>query len=99
MMAQSEAALDLKLVAQSSPAGLGFAMGYNPDTGRSSFYVPPHIDLLNETILDLVTGEPARDGFRRVWLSMPPRHGKSETVSHYLPAWYLGRWPQKHVAL
>jgi hypothetical protein len=74
-------------------------MGYNPDTGRSSFYVPPHIDLLNETILDLVTGELAREGFRGVCISMPPRHGKSETVSHYLPAWYLGRWPQKHVAL
>ena len=30
---------------------------------------------------------------------MPPRHGKSEMCSHYLPPWFLGRWPEKHVAL
>jgi predicted phage terminase large subunit-like protein len=30
---------------------------------------------------------------------MPPRHGKSEMISHYLPAWYLGWWPERHVLL
>lgn len=30
---------------------------------------------------------------------MPPRHGKSELCSHYLPAWYLGMWPDKKVIL
>lgn len=30
---------------------------------------------------------------------MPPRHGKSETVSRYLPAWYLGRFPDRRVML
>lgn len=30
---------------------------------------------------------------------MPPRHGKSELTSRYLPAWYLGTYPQRNVIL
>jgi predicted phage terminase large subunit-like protein len=30
---------------------------------------------------------------------MPPRHGKSETCSIWTPAWYLNRWPERHVIL
>ena len=30
---------------------------------------------------------------------MPPRHGKSELVSKYFPAWYLGTFPNSHVIL
>ena len=30
---------------------------------------------------------------------MPPRHGKSTLVSHYFPAWFLGRNPRKRVIL
>jgi predicted phage terminase large subunit-like protein len=29
----------------------------------------------------------------------PPRHGKSELISKYLPAWYLGVFPRRHVML
>jgi predicted phage terminase large subunit-like protein len=29
----------------------------------------------------------------------PPRHGKSEHISRYAPAWYLGRYPDHHVLL
>ena len=29
----------------------------------------------------------------------PPRHGKSEFISKYLPAWYLSRFPQNRVML
>ena len=29
----------------------------------------------------------------------PPRHGKSELISKWLPAWYLGRFPNRHVLL
>lgn len=28
---------------------------------------------------------------------MPPRHGKSEFISRFLPAWYLGHWPDRNV--
>ncbi|HUT09852.1 MAG TPA: phage terminase large subunit [Thermoguttaceae bacterium] len=30
---------------------------------------------------------------------MPPRHGKSELISRYLPAWYLGCYPDRRVIL
>jgi len=30
---------------------------------------------------------------------MPPRHGKSDTVSAFFPAWFLGRFPDKRVML
>lgn len=30
---------------------------------------------------------------------MPPRHGKSYTISSPLPAWYLGNWPDRRVML
>jgi predicted phage terminase large subunit-like protein len=30
---------------------------------------------------------------------MPPRHGKSELISKYFPAWYLGTFPNNHVIL
>ena len=35
----------------------------------------------------------------RTIVSMPPRHGKSELCSHWLPAWFLTVWPKKKVIL
>ena len=36
---------------------------------------------------------------KRLCVSMPPRHGKSEWASVYLPAWYLGHYPDRKVIL
>lgn len=30
---------------------------------------------------------------------MPPRHGKSELISRYFPAWYLGTYPDRRIIL
>lgn len=30
---------------------------------------------------------------------MPPRHGKSELISRYFPAWYLGTYPERRIIL
>ena len=35
----------------------------------------------------------------RIGVSVPPRHGKSQLVSIYFPAWYLGRNPDKKVLM
>lgn len=35
----------------------------------------------------------------RVCVNMPPRHGKSQLVSIYFPAWFLGRHPDKKVLM
>ena len=35
----------------------------------------------------------------RICVNIPPRHGKSQLVSIYFPAWYLGRHPTKKVMM
>lgn len=32
-------------------------------------------------------------------IEAPPRHGKSEFISRYLPAWYVARYPERRVIL
>ena len=39
------------------------------------------------------------EGNARLIINAPPRHGKSEAVSHWLPAWFLDWWPEKQVIL
>ena len=35
----------------------------------------------------------------RLIIEMPPRHGKSELISHWTPVWFLDRWPDEQVIL
>jgi len=35
----------------------------------------------------------------RVLVTMPPRHGKSETCSHWFPTWFLGHFPEERIIL
>ncbi len=39
----------------------------------------------------------ARGEVKRLIINMPPRHTKSEFASYLLPAWFLGKFPQKKV--
>jgi predicted phage terminase large subunit-like protein len=55
---------------------------------------PPHLTLLNTKLLQLAAGH-----IRRLKVSMPPRHGKSELCSKYFPAWYLGNFPDRRIIL
>jgi predicted phage terminase large subunit-like protein len=50
---------------------------------------------IDRAILDTIRGrsEPI------LVIEAPPRHGKSELVSKYLPAWYLGTFPDRQVML
>ena len=57
------------------------------------FKDPPHIHLLNDAIVETIqTGG-------RLIVMMPPRHGKSEMCSHWLPTWILSCWPEKEIIL
>lgn len=70
------------------PAGLA-----NLATART--WAPArHLRLLNQDLIDVAAGR-----CRRLLVCMPPRHGKSTLTSHYFPAWFLGRWPDKRVIL
>ena len=39
----------------------------------------------------------ARGELKRLIINMPPRHTKSEFASYLLPAWFLGKYPNKKV--
>jgi predicted phage terminase large subunit-like protein len=39
----------------------------------------------------------ARGEVKRLIINMPPRHTKSEFASYLLPAWFLGKFPEKKV--
>jgi predicted phage terminase large subunit-like protein len=58
-----------------------------------------HLELLDRELEQVVryieTG--GKEGTQFLIVEMPPRHGKSLTVSQYLPAWFLGRNPTKRV--
>lgn len=59
-----------------------------------SYLKPPHILLLDKVLMETIS---AKDG--RLLVNMPPRHGKSELISKYLPFWYLVNFPGKHIIL
>jgi hypothetical protein len=54
----------------------------------------PHLSLVNESLMRIISGE-----ISRLMVFLPPRHGKSELISKYLPAWYLGTFPDRRVIL
>lgn len=80
--------VDKRTLALHSPAG--FAWWASDET-----WLPAeHLLLLSRKIVDVVAGR-----CPRLMVFMPPRHGKSELISRYTPAWFLGRHPDKKVML
>ena len=61
---------------------------------RGKWVLAPHLSLLNRKLAEVLAGR-----CKRLIVSMPPRHGKSEFVSKYFPALYLGSWPDRRVML
>lgn len=55
---------------------------------------PPHLALIEDLLVEAVLGR-----IPRLMICLPPRHGKSETCSHWGPAWTLSRWPAKRIIL
>lgn len=53
-----------------------------------------HLDLICDVLEQVERGE-----LRRVIITLPPRHGKSEVVSKHYPAWLLGRNPDWEVII
>ncbi len=76
------------MLARASPAAYAwYASG-------ESWLPAEHLLLLSQRIVDVATGR-----CPRLMVFMPPRHGKSELISRYTPAWYLGRFPDRKVML
>ena len=54
------------------------------------FQRPEHVNAINAALLDLTDPE---HPCRRLAISAPPRHGKSELASKLFPTWYMGLNP------
>lgn len=72
--------------------GLPSILAYEATRGR--YQIPPHIAMIE----DAAMAELGR-GNGRLVVTLPPRHGKSEFLSHWLPTWFLGCYPEKRVML
>jgi predicted phage terminase large subunit-like protein len=75
-------------IAQTSPAGLALI------TTNGKWQLANHLSLIDEKLMAVAAGD-----IKRLMLCLPPRHGKSELVSRYFPAWYLGLFPDRRVIL
>lgn len=67
----------------------------------SRYMHAPHLELLDSHLeqVALFVESGGREGIGRLIVTMPPRHGKSLTVSRLFPAWYLGRNAHHRVML
>ncbi len=97
LVAEVEAALPMaSLVLKYAAREIGTATRSPLDLAiyaqRGRYITARHIELQNEAALRLADGS-----LRRLMVQMPPRHGKSEFWSHYVPAWFLGTFPDKRV--
>ena len=61
----------------------------------------PHLDLLDKHLaaVQQYTTSGGRSGIGRLLVMMPPRHGKTLTISRMFPAWYLGHHPLHRVII
>jgi predicted phage terminase large subunit-like protein len=43
--------------------------------------------------------KPCKGAYDILIISMPPQHGKSQSVTETLPSWFLGKWPEKRAII
>lgn len=68
---------------------IAFCKHMQPD-----YKVGKHHRILAKMLMDIAEGREDR-----VCVNIPPRHGKSQLVSIYFPAWFLGKFPDKKVMM
>lgn len=78
---------------------IDFLWRVSPDTyavhrSRGKWQCFKYFELIADTIRTAII-----KGGGRIILSMPPRHGKTTFVSHWVPTWFLDQWPHKRVGL
>ena len=61
---------------------------------QPDYIVGKHHRMLANLLMDIEQGN--KD---RICVNIPPRHGKSQLVSIFFPAWFLGRNPNKKVMM
>lgn len=74
---------------------------------QADYKVGRHHRLLADLLMEIEQGRAYDEegtpmpetGKDRICVNIPPRHGKSQLVSIYFPAWFLGRNPDKKVMM
>lgn len=74
---------------------------------QPDYKVGKHHRMLADLLMEIEQGkeydnegnELPETGKDRICVNIPPRHGKSQLVSIYFPAWFLGRNPDKKVMM
>jgi predicted phage terminase large subunit-like protein len=61
---------------------------------QADYKVGKHHRILANLLMEIAEGK--KD---RICVNIPPRHGKSQLVSIYFPAWFLGKHPDKKVLM
>jgi predicted phage terminase large subunit-like protein len=61
---------------------------------QEDYKVGKHHRILANLLMEIAAGN--KD---RVCVNIPPRHGKSQLVSIYFPAWFIGKFPNKKVMM
>src|SRR6516165_8099310 len=64
-----------------------------PDDVSTSLYRPAR----HHRVMAAALEEVEQGKFKRLQISMPPRHGKTKLASHMFSAWYVGRCPDKSI--
>jgi len=71
-----------------SPAGFAYLASHRK-------WIPAkHLQYISDILIDVAAGK-----VTRLIIDLPPRHGKSELISKYFPAWYLGKYPDHRIIL
>jgi len=78
------------LLSMSTPAA------WAKTVSRGGWQAADHLMEVNRQIMAMLH---SRTGARVLLIEAPPRHGKSEFISKYFPAWYLGMYPENRVML
>ena len=71
---------------------------------QPDYKVGKHHRILANLLMEIELGKEVKKetgtaGKDRVCVNIPPRHGKSQLVSLYFPAWFMGRNPTKKVMM
>jgi predicted phage terminase large subunit-like protein len=68
---------------------------------QADYKVGNHHRILANLLMEIERGKgnQEEEGKDRICVNIPPRHGKSQLVSIYYPAWFLGRNPTKKVMM
>lgn len=72
------------------PSPYDFGLKYRPRECRPA----RHLQFLSDHLVRLEQRK-----IKKLVVSLPPRHGKSWTISYFFPAWYLARHPRERVIL